>query len=109
HEEIPPHLHFHQPNPHIPWDQLPIQVPGTRMPWPRGNGRRLAGVSSFGFSGTNAHVVLEEAPALQTQAEPGQGVVVPSERPQHVLALSAKSEAALRELAQRYADWLHEH
>ena len=62
HEAIPPHLHFHQPSPHIPWDRLPLRVPTTLVPWPRGERPRRAGVSSFGFSGTNAHVVVEEAP-----------------------------------------------
>ena len=95
-EEIAPHLHFNEPNPHIPWAELPIQVPTQPIPWPRGERRRLAGVSSFGVSGTNAHVVLEEAPAVEVEA-------VVSERPMHVLALSAKSEGALQELAGRYA------
>ena len=59
HGQIPPNLHFSTPNPHIPWDELPVTVPTERTPWP--TEKRLAGVSSFGFSGTNAHVVLEAA------------------------------------------------
>src|SRR5690606_490092 len=59
--EIPPHLHFRRPSPEIPWDELPFEVPVTATPWPDG-GRALAGVSAFGFSGTNAHVVLGPAP-----------------------------------------------
>ncbi|MEM9568878.1 MAG: type I polyketide synthase, partial [Cyanobacteria bacterium P01_E01_bin.34] len=93
-EAIPPHLHFKTPNPHIAWKELPFEV--TDRPWPRGDRRRLAGVSSFGFSGTNAHVVLEEAPQLPDRQ------TSPSERPQHVLALSAKTAAALDRVVDRY-------
>jgi acyl transferase domain-containing protein/acyl carrier protein len=63
HERIPRHLHFRNPSPHIAWSEYPVRVTSEPVPWPRGERRRLAGVSSFGFSGTNAHVVLEEAPA----------------------------------------------
>ena len=59
---IPPNLHFHAGNPHIDWAALPLTVPVETVPWQPIDGRRLAGVSSFGFSGCNAHVVLEEAP-----------------------------------------------
>jgi len=99
HEEIPPHLHFRTPNPNIPWDQLPLVVPTRRTPWPRGDAPRIAGVSSFGMSGANAHVVLQEA------ARPGP---VPGglDRPLHVIALSARSEPAVRALAGRYRDHL---
>ena len=62
HREIPPSLHFEKPNPHIPFDELPLRVQTTLSPWPAESGPALAGVSSFGFGGTNAHVVLEEAP-----------------------------------------------
>jgi acyl transferase domain-containing protein len=61
--EIPPHLHLRTRNPLIDWKTLPITIPAAVMPWTPIEGRRIAGVSSFGFSGTNAHVVLEEAPA----------------------------------------------
>ncbi|NWG15756.1 MAG: SDR family NAD(P)-dependent oxidoreductase [Chloroflexi bacterium] len=99
HREIPPHLHFHNPSPHIPWQKWPIIVPTELTPWYGVDGRLIAGVSSFGFSGTNAHVVLEAAPAI----EPVEAAV---ERPLHVLALSARNEAALRELAGRFNDYL---
>ena len=95
HEQIPPHLHFETPSPRIPWDELPVLIPTEPMPWPRGERRRLAGISSFGFSGINAHVVLEEAPAVEPQSEP--------QRPCHVLPLSAKHPQALRQLASRCA------
>ena len=57
HKEIPPHLHLKTPNPHIPWAQLPVAVPQKLTPWPQ-NAPLLAGVSSFGFSGTNVHMVI---------------------------------------------------
>ena len=96
-EEIPSHLHFKTPSPHIEWTRLPIVVATERRAWPRGTRPRRAGVSSFGFSGTNAHAILEEAPAVVASAN---GV----DRPLHCLALSAQGERPLRKLAQRYAD-----
>jgi acyl transferase domain-containing protein/acyl carrier protein len=96
HREIPQHLHFKQPSPHIPWDRLPVRVITEREPWRPLNGKRIAGVSSFGFSGTNAHVVLEEAPI----ASPKTPAI---ERPLHLLTLSARTEPALSTLIERYA------
>jgi len=87
-EAIPAHLHFSRPNPNIRWDDLPVVIPTTLRPWPRGEQRRLAGLSSFGFSGTNVHLVVEEAPVLPRPP-------VERERPIHLLTLSAKTEAAL--------------
>ncbi|WP_457337846.1 type I polyketide synthase, partial [Rhizobacter sp. P5_C2] len=142
--QIPPHLHFTQGNPHIDWN-WPVQVPTKTTDWPEIDGRRLAGVSSFGFSGTNAHVILEAAPRergtpfvlslskdrpelvegparaapglrqaqpdpstgsgrtefglRQAQPERGGGADV---RPAHVLALSARDDGALLDLARRH-------
>nr|VFJ59818.1 MAG: myxalamid-type polyketide synthase MxaB [Candidatus Kentron sp. DK] len=104
HQEIPPHLHFNTPNPHIDWERLPFRVPVAGQPWPRGEARRIAGVSSFGMSGTNAHVVLEEAPVMERPAD--ESVAPGAARPLHLLTLSAKSEPALRELSKSYAAWL---
>ncbi len=100
HEAIPPHLHFTQPSPHIDWSIAPLRVTAQGSAWPRGARPRLAGVSSFGFSGTNAHVVLEEAPLLAPREAAG------VERPLHCLPLSARSEAALAQLAAAMADRL---
>lgn len=99
---IPPHLHFSEPSPHIPWKELDLQVPTGAAPLPRTGGRRRAGVSSFGFSGTNAHVVVEEPP------EPGdEGAAAPArvapERPLHLLTLSAPGESGLRDAVRRHA------
>lgn len=103
HGEIPAHLHFQQPNPYIEWDRLPIKVPQSRMPWIRGEKPRCAGVSAFGFSGTNAHLVLTEAP-IKTQ-----NLVESPDRPLHLLALSAKTEESLVLLAEQYAKHLANH
>jgi acyl transferase domain-containing protein/thioesterase domain-containing protein/acyl carrier protein len=92
HEEIPPHLHLGTPSPHIPWARLPVEVPTRRAAW-RGP-RRIAGVSSFGLSGTNAHVLVEAAPARVAAAVTAQPWCVP---------LSARSDAALAQLAARLA------
>src|SRR5690606_22555827 len=67
HDMIPQHLHFQDPSPRIPWPEFPVIVPTERIPWPAGKERRLAGVSAFGFSGTNAHVIIEEAPLRQIE------------------------------------------
>ena len=92
HAEVPPHLHLRNPNPHIDWASLPVVVPTERTPWPS-VAARIAGVSAFGFSGTNAHLVLQEAPPT---AAP-----VPDIRPLHVMTLSAKSGSALTAMAAR--------
>ena len=90
-EVIPAHLNLKQPNPNIRWDELPVTIPTSPRAWPRGEKRRLAGISSFGYSGTNAHLIVEEAPVLNRPS-------VEKDRPVHVLTLSAKTEAALTAL-----------
>ncbi|MBD2091226.1 type I polyketide synthase [Microcoleus sp. FACHB-1515] len=98
HEEIPPHLNLKRLNPLISFEKTPFAVPTDRQPW-TATGDRVAGVSSFGFGGTNAHVVLAEAPvAMQSAAS--------VDRSHHLLTLSAKTEQALCDSAQRYADYL---
>lgn len=99
HREIPPHLHFGRLTPRVSLRGPAPRVPTATMPWP-GGAVRIAGVSSFGFSGTNAHVLVEAAPARPEPARSG------SDRPVHVLALSAGSAPALDELAGRYAERL---
>ncbi|HWU89452.1 MAG TPA: beta-ketoacyl synthase N-terminal-like domain-containing protein, partial [Kofleriaceae bacterium] len=85
HGELPASLHFHEPNPHIPFDELRLQVQRERGAWRPEGAPRRAGVSSFGFGGTNCHVVLEDLPREEA----------------HVLALGASSAAALDALARR--------
>ncbi len=99
HQGIPKNLHHQTPNPHIPWDRLPVQPINQFTPWPRGATPRRAGVSSFGFAGTNAHAVLEEAPLVPVET-------LAVDRPQHLLPLSAKSEAALLSLIGRYEKYI---
>ena len=100
HGEIPANLHFDRPNPFIRWDRLPVAIPTKLTAWP--GERKLAGVSAFGLSGTNVHVVAEGPPRT---AERPNATERPnaSERPSHLLTLSAKSEQALHDLAERYA------
>ncbi|OBK45113.1 type I polyketide synthase [Mycobacterium sp. 1081908.1] len=115
HEALPQNLHFENPSPNIPWDSLPVRVVDKPIPW-HANGRpRRAGTSSFGFSGTNAHVLIEEAPAKSGAPEDSSGDVAAATEPaaEHapvsVLPLSARSPQALVSLAQRYGAWLEEH
>lgn len=86
HGRIPPTLHFREPNPEIDFTRSPFRVADHAIEWPRGAQPRRAGVSSFGVGGTNAHVVLEEAPPASA-ASPG--------RPVNLLPISARDEAAL--------------
>ncbi len=99
HGEVPPQLHFRSLNPHISLDGTPFEIPTTLRPWPAGDRPRHAGVSSFGWSGTNAHVVLGEAPPLAVPAPAATGAAAGA----HLLVLSAQTPAALRDLA---AAWL---
>ncbi len=101
HRQLPAHLHLKKPNPHIDWKSMGVKVPVELTAWEPTQGRRIAGVSSFGFSGTNAHVVLEEAPPRPVRTRE-------VERPEHVLVLSARSAEALRAQAGRYAQALAE-
>ena len=99
-QEIPPHLNFNQPNPHIPWQEIPVVIPTEVTPWSVGEKSRLAGVSSFGMSGTNAHVVLQEAPPEEIRK------LGENELPLHLLTLSAKTEEALQQLVEKYCQYL---
>ena len=63
--EIPRHLHFERPNPRVDWEQLPVRVTSEGTAWPEAERPRRAAVSAFGYSGTNAHVVLEGYPVEQ--------------------------------------------
>jgi len=92
HGELPPTIHFDRPNPLIPFHEWPIRVQDALSPWP-GDGTRVAGVSGFGFGGTNAHVVLRSGPAR----DPGTDIAPP-----FVLPISARSAGALRSLADAF-------
>jgi len=105
HQQIPPHLHLKQPNPLISWGEIPLTVPTTLTPWQPNGETRIAGVSSFGFSGTNAHVVIEEATIGRGAGEQRSR----GERPLHLLTLSAKQPQSLQELAKRYIKYFSSH
>ncbi|MEW6234512.1 MAG: amino acid adenylation domain-containing protein [Candidatus Omnitrophota bacterium] len=102
HKKIPASLHYHTPNQHIPWNETPIKVVSEAMDWIKTDAPRVAGVSSFGLSGTNAHVLIEEAPEFSPAAN------VKAERPLHILPLSAQNDIALQELGERYRQFLSE-
>jgi myxalamid-type polyketide synthase MxaB len=106
HRQIPPSLHFREPNPYIDFNRLPLRVQTTRSPWSTAQ-PAIAGISSFGFGGTNAHLVLEAAP--QRQLVHQSPVNQRSNQQSWLLTLSAKTEAALRALAQRYQVLLAQH
>ncbi len=149
HAHIPANMHFNELNPHIDLNAIPAKIPVNGTEWKtKPDMRRIAGVSSFGFSGTNAHVIVEESPdgkcaypgveeiglpgkfclddiraeryTLHSHAEHGNedeiGVsqfadvsALHADRPRHLLTLSARTGNALRELAQKYSDYLGEH
>ncbi|MGK5533968.1 acyltransferase domain-containing protein [Streptomyces sp. URMC 129] len=102
HGEIPPQLHFREPSPYIDFDALALRVVTDAEPWPRYSGTATAGVSAFGFGGTNAHVVLQEhraAGSPRTAPPAGQGAPA-------VVLLDAPTGARLREDAGELATWL---
>ncbi len=112
HREIPPNLHFREPNPYIPFDRLPLRVQTKLGPWPVESGPALAGVSSFGFGGTNAHVVLEEAPQSNSGGQNAECAIddprseIHNTKSVRLLPLSARSPEALQSLARAYQDFL---
>ncbi|MFI9825524.1 SDR family NAD(P)-dependent oxidoreductase [Streptomyces sp. NPDC052013] len=105
HETLPPTLHVDAPSPHVDWASGEVELLTEARPWPAGERTRRAGVSSFGVSGTNAHVILEEAPQQDTapahtpNRPAGDSGTGP--RPPVLLPLSARSDAALRDMADR--------
>ena len=131
HGVIPKHLHFREPTPRLDWEGLPVRVASEPEAWPVREGRPARGaVSSFGASGTNVHVVVEGYGEIRGpegmllgagQAVPvewpegagetrraGSGDITVVERGRRVLALSGRTEVAVRELAGRYAEWLED-
>ncbi len=98
HEKIPPHPHFETPNPMIDWELMNATIPTELVAWP--DDKKLAGVSSFGVGGTNAHVVLEKT-RIEENVDGGEDA-------RHLLVLSAKSEAALRGQVTRYGEYIIE-
>ncbi len=118
---IPKHLHFENPNPNMDWDRLPLRVTAEATDWPlRAERPPIAGVNSFGWSGTNAHVIVagygspENSDEAHFPAGPARPVAIalpasvpppeeePGARRTRLLPLSAKSDEALRDLARQY-------
>ncbi len=99
HRQIPPHRNVTRLTPHVRWEELRLTVPRELMEWEAEDNSRMAAVSSFGFSGTNAHVVVAEAPSAE---------IVRSETgwPVQILAISAKSKTALQRLVEQYREIL---
>ena len=100
HEQLPASIHYETPNPQIDFANSPFVVNDRLSPWPRGAQPRRAGVSSFGVGGTNAHVVLEEAPQVQPS---------PAAQGEQLLLLSAKTRSALDTMASQLAEHLSAH
>lgn len=102
HGAIPPHLHFTSPNPNLSWNRLPFTIPTAIEAWRAPNGARYGGVSSFGFGGTNAHVIAQDypAPARNTSR---------SATAAHILPISARHPKALRSLVTSYQSLLEEY
>ncbi|HEY4303071.1 MAG TPA: SDR family NAD(P)-dependent oxidoreductase [Gemmatimonadaceae bacterium] len=94
-----PQQHFVTPNPFIAWDEIAVRVPTKASAWPTTtDGARAAGVSSFGFSGTNVHLIVSAAPSSETTVSATTGV----ERPRHVLAISAQHDRPRAALVDAY-------
>ena len=128
---IPKHLHFNNPNPLVEWDRLPVLITSENTDWPRSSGRPLrAAVSAYGWSGTNAHLIVEASAPPSRPLPKRHGSVRPEGRPKYVagnppeiegssagiqderttrvLPLAAKSPAALADLAGSYLSWIGE-
>ncbi|MDC6169390.1 type I polyketide synthase [Paucibacter sp. XJ19-41] len=101
HRQLPPSLNFEQPNPRIDFEASPFYVNTTLRDWPASEMPRRAAVSSFGMGGTNAHVILEEAPTPGKASAPA--------RNWQILPVSARSPAALEQTLSRLSDHLREH
>ena len=97
--QIPANQHFETPNPHIPFPSLRLKVVAEHTEWPQVGRARLAGVSSFGFGGTNAHVVVQQAPSAPIPVGPPGPVV-------STLVVSGKSPDRVASLANVLADWM---
>jgi acyl transferase domain-containing protein/acyl carrier protein len=103
HRMIPASLHLKEPNPAIPWDDYPFEIPRSLTTWPRSSESAIAGVSAFGIAGTNAHVVLSDAPREQDGNKSG-----PVNDSACLLPISARSPEALASLVRAYRSMLED-
>ncbi|MGL5834237.1 MAG: beta-ketoacyl synthase N-terminal-like domain-containing protein [Waterburya sp.] len=105
---IPSNLHLQQPNTKLEWQELPFKLPQKAIAWKQATQPRIAGISSFGFSGTNAHLIVQEAPRLvEDNREIGNSEA--GEKNLYLFTLSAKSNKALAQLAGNYLKYLQSH
>ncbi|NGO69801.1 type I polyketide synthase, partial [Streptomyces boncukensis] len=110
HRTVPPTLHYSTPNPHLALETTPFYVPTTTRHWEAAAHPRRAGVSSLGIGGTNAHVVLEEAPAPVPRTAAATAPAVSAEgADDQLLVLSARTPEALDALGERLARHLRDH
>src|SRR5262249_48779339 len=100
HRVVPGNPHFKEPNPKIPWDTLPMVMQRDTAPLWAGDGPALAGVNSFGITGTNAHIILQEAPSRKVTREPAAPAAV------FLLPLSAHDPEALKARAADFRSML---
>ena len=103
HQEIPAHLHFESPNPHIAWQDYPFEIPLQSFAWKKEETPRRAGISAFGFSGINAHVIIEEAPTVVTESSTSRIVV---NQPLQLFTISAVGSKALHQYVEKYVTFL---
>ncbi|MFJ8946310.1 SDR family NAD(P)-dependent oxidoreductase [Streptomyces sp. NPDC102395] len=101
HDLIPANLHFAEPNPHVDWAEMNVRVVDTPTPWRSGTGPRVAGVSGFGLTGTNAHVVLADAPTGSLAATNGDPAGSP-----HLIPLSAPDTSGLERVTEAWRERL---
>jgi acyl transferase domain-containing protein/SAM-dependent methyltransferase/acyl carrier protein len=108
HKEIPATLHCEKANHRIDWDRIPIRLSKEKESWPVGLGKRAGGVSSFGFSGTNVHIIVEEDVEEGDPVDAAKGDGTNSERPL-LFPISAKSQTGLQSIATRLSSYLGDH
>jgi len=109
HKKIPGHLHIKSLNHYIKWQDIPLRIPTKTCDWPSGYEKRIAGVSSFGFSGSNVHLIIEEFSDDNNLEKPNiTSEIVSSEKIKQyaIFTLSAKDESALNDLKKKYAHYL---
>lgn len=104
HEMIPGNLNFNTPNPYIPWDTAPIKVVAENTPWDSGKKPRRIGLNGFGFGGSNAHVILEEAPRMEYNKK-----ITVNEGFENVLKISAKTKESLLPYIRNYSEHMKNH
>ena len=99
-KSIPPNLHFHEINPHINFSDLPFKIPTENIPWNTEEKKRIAGISSFGFGGTNAHIIIEEAAIKDYEKD-----VV--KKPANILCLSGYDDESVKNVTSLYSEYFN--